>query len=287
MRKNLCCLLALFVLVHPLLAQKPKEKALLWKIESKGISKPSYIFGTIHLMCPDKIIVDTLIKQSFHATNQLFLEIDMSDPAMMTKAMQHMMMRGDTSLQDLLSKQDYDSMNAIFKRAAGMPMDIMAKAKPMLLMSAVFPSMLGCAPEGWEQQFQNMAKDKAIPLKGLETIEYQMRVFDTIPYKVQADMLKDLLYHLDSTKNSFNEMLNLYEQKDINKLHSMTVEDPQFGNYEALLLNNRNANWIKVITDAIKQTPTFFAVGAAHLGGDNGVISLLRKNGFKVSPVVY
>ncbi|MFP5042407.1 TraB/GumN family protein [Parasediminibacterium sp. JCM 36343] len=266
-------------------AQPPKEKALLWKISGNGIAQPSYLYGTIHLMCPDQINVDKLIKRSFDATKQLFLEIKMDDPEMMAKTMQHIMMKNDTSLEDLVSKADNDSMNAVFKEKAGMLMSIMAKAKPMLLMSAVFPSLLGCSPEGWEKQFQDMAKAKGIPLKGLETIEYQLSVFDTIPYKVQADMLKDLLYHLDSTKKSFAEMLDVYLKKDINKLHKMTVSDPDFGSYEALMLNNRNNNWITFITAEAKQTPTFFAVGAAHLGGENGVISLLRKKGFTVTPV--
>ena len=52
-----------------------------------------------------------------------------------------------------------------------------------------------------------------------------------------------------------------------------------------MLLNNRNKNWISKIDKYVKQKPTFIAVGAAHLGGQNGVISLLKKQGFKVEPV--
>ena len=269
------------------IAQQPKEKALLWRITGNGISQPSYLYGTIHLMCPDQIKIDSVLKKSFDATTQLYLEINTSDPQMMTKTMQHIMMDSGQSLENLVSKADYDSMSHIFQDKAGMPMMLMAKAKPMLLMSAVFPSLLGCAPEGWETRFGEMAKERKMPLKGLETIEYQLRVFDTIPYKVQANMLKDFLYNLDSTKKSFDGMLAVYLQKDINGLYEMTVKDNDFDNYEGVMLNNRNNNWIGVIADAARQTPTFFAVGAAHLGGDKGVISLLRKKGFKVTAVVY
>jgi len=266
------------------IAQAPKEKALLWQISGNGVSKPSYLYGTIHLMCPDQIKVDSVLKQSFSTCKQLYLEINTSDPDMMTKTMQHMMMDSGQSLENLVSQKDYDSMSHIFMDKASVPMVLMAKAKPMLLMSAVFPSLLGCAPEGWETRFEEMAKDKKIPIKGLETIEYQLRVFDTIPYNVQANMLKDFLYNLDSTKKSFEEMLDIYLQKDINALYEVTVKEPDFGNYEALMLNNRNNNWIPVIAAAAKEMPTFFAVGAAHLGGEKGVISLLRKNGFIVIP---
>jgi uncharacterized protein YbaP (TraB family) len=268
-------------------AQAPKEKTVLWRIEGNGIKQTSYLFGTIHLMCPDQIKVDTVIKKCFGSTKELFLEIDMDDPQMMSKMMQNMSMTDGSTLENLLSKTDYDSMGNIFKEKAGMPMSLMGKAKPMLLMSALFPSLLGCAPEGWEKVFQDMAKARNIPLKGLETIEYQMQVFDSVPYKVQATMLKDFMFNLDSSKKSFEEMLGLYLAKDINGLHDMVMKDENYRGYEALLLDNRNKNWIPIISGQILQKPTFFAFGAAHLGGDNGVISLLRKKGFTVTAMNY
>ena len=284
--KKINTLLFLLMVVSSTIAQAPKEKALLWQISGNGVSQPSYLYGTIHLMCPDQIKVDSVLKQSFSACKQLYLEINTSDPEMMSKTMQHMMMDSEQSLENLVSQKDYDSMSHIFMDKASVPMVLMAKAKPMLLMSAVFPSLLGCAPEGWETRFEEMAKDKKMPIKGLETIEYQLSVFDTIPYNVQASMLKDFLYNLDSTKKSFDEMLDIYLKKDINALYEVTVKEPDFGNYEALMLNNRNNNWIPIIAAAAKDMPTFFAVGAAHLGGEKGVISLLRKNGFIVIPAV-
>lgn len=284
--KSIYTLLFLLIAITSI-AQPPKEKALLWKISGIGLKQPSYLYGTIHLMCPEQIKVDSTLKQSFATAKQLYLEINTSDPEMMFKAMNGMLMPEGESLDKLVSKAAYDSMSRIFQDKAGMPMQLMAKAKPMLLMSAVYPSLLGCAPEGWESRFQEMAKEKNLPIKGLETIEYQLSVFDTIPYKTQAIMLRDFLYNLDSTKKSFDEMLSVYLQKDINSLYEMTVKDPDFGNYEALMLNNRNNNWIAVISAAAKDKPTFFAVGAAHLGGEKGVISLIRKKGFKVTPVIY
>ncbi len=267
--------------------QIPTEKTLLWKISGKNIKQSSYLYGTIHLLCPNQIKIDTVIKQAFNLTKQLFLEIDMDDPQMMVKAMKGMMMPDSVQLENLVSKADYDSMNIIFKAKAGMGLRLMGKAKPMLLMSAVFPALLQCNPDGFEKHFQAMAKARNMELKGLETIEYQMRVFDTIPYHVQAEMLKSMLFNLDSTKKEFDEMLAVYLAKDINAMQQLTTKDPEFGKYDALMLQNRNNNWIPVIANAMKQMPTFFAVGAAHLGGKNGIISLLRKNSFKVEPVFY
>ncbi|MFC4230305.1 TraB/GumN family protein [Parasediminibacterium paludis] len=266
-------------------SQIPKEKTLLWEISGKGIKHPSYLYGTIHVMCPDQIVIDTSIKKAFNNSKQLYLEIDLDDPNMVAKAMKGMMMPDTCSLEKLVGKADYDSMNTIFKNTAGITLSIMGKAKPMLLMSAVFPAILKCNPDGFEKRFQAMAKAKNMELKGLETIEYQMRVFDTIPFKVQADMLKNMLYNLDSAKLQFAELGKVYLSKDVNAMQELTTKDPEFGKYDAMMLQNRNQNWIPVIIAEAQAKPTFFAVGAAHLGGINGVIYLLRKQGYQVEPV--
>ncbi len=267
--------------------QIPTEKTLLWQISNSTNTKASYLYGTIHLICPDKIAIDTVIKNAFNKTNQLFLEIDLDDPQMMAKVMKEMMMPDSFSLEKMVGKTNYDSMNTIFKSKVGITLNVMGKAKPMFLMSAIFPALLQCKPDGFEKHFQAMAKERNIPLKGLETIEYQMRVFDTIPYSVQADMLKNLLFNLDSTKKGFDEMLTVYLSKDVNAMQQLTVKDQDFGKYDALMLKNRNNNWIPVIVKEMSYQPTFFAVGAAHLGGISGLINLLRQNGFKVEPVMY
>ncbi|HEX8358405.1 MAG TPA: TraB/GumN family protein, partial [Segetibacter sp.] len=79
----------------------------------------------------------------------------------------------------------------------------------------------------------------------------------------------------------------VYKKKDINQLYLLTTKEEEFGKYEGILLNDRNHNWIPVIGEQAKKVPTFFAFGAGHLGGEKGVISLLRKAGFTVEAVLY
>ena len=124
-------------------------------------------------------------------------------------------------------------------------------------------------------------------LKGLEKLQDQITVFDKIPYKAQSEMLLKMLLNVDSAKIQFKEMLKVYNKKDINQLNILTTKDEDFGQYEDILLTNRNHNWIPVIGEEAKKRPTFFAFGAGHLGGETGVINLLRKAGFTVKPVFY
>jgi uncharacterized protein YbaP (TraB family) len=258
----------------------------LWEVSGSGISSPSYLFGTIHLMCADELKMPDIVKGKFDSSKQLFLEIDMDDPNMVTEMMSGMQMKGNTTLENLMGKK-FDSANTIFQSKTGIPLKMLNSAKPFLLMSMIYPSLLGCQPLSWEGEFQKMAKEKELELKGLEKLSDQMDIFEKIPYEVQSEMLIKMLQNIDSSKIAFTEMLGVYKTKDINKLYEMTTKDKDFGEYEGLLLNDRNHNWIPVIGEQAKKMPTFFAFGAGHLGGDKGVISLLRKAGYTVKPVLY
>ncbi|HEX6915751.1 MAG TPA: TraB/GumN family protein, partial [Chitinophagaceae bacterium] len=99
------CLLSAFFSV----AQAPTEKSLLWKISGNGLSAPSYLYGTIHIMCPDDIRITPKLEAAFNSTRQLYLELDMDNPAAMAKMMMGMMMTDGSSLQTLLPAKDYDS----------------------------------------------------------------------------------------------------------------------------------------------------------------------------------
>ena len=132
-----------------------------------------------------------------------------------------------------------------------------------------------------------MAKEKQLNIQGLEKLSDQINVLEKIPYKVQSNMLEKMLQNLDSSRLAFLEMTNVYNAKDINKLYEITKSDTDFGDYESTLLDDRNHNWVPVIGQQAIKMPTFFAFGAGHLGGDKGVINLLRKAGYTVKPIFY
>jgi uncharacterized protein YbaP (TraB family) len=197
-----------------------------------------------------------------------------------------MQMTDSSTLEKLIGNK-FDSVSSIFQSTTGLPLKMLNTAKPFLLMSMLYPSLLGCTPVSWESIFQKMAKEKGIEIKGLETLEDQMNIFEKIPYKVQSDMLVKMVMNIDSSKREFANMLEVYKKKDIDQLNILTTKEEDFGEYESILLNDRNHNWIPIIGEQAKKTPTFFAFGAGHLGGEKGVINLLRKAGFTVKPVFY
>jgi len=146
---------------------------------------------------------------------------------------------------------------------------------------------MNCAtPAGIEEELMKIAKEDKKEIKGLETMQFQASVLDSIPYEWQA---KELLKNIDSFsvyKSEFEQMLDLYKKQELDSMRNMITKS-EFGSekYEDLLLNDRNKNWVKQLKEIMKNESVFVAVGAGHLVGDFGLINLLRKEGYKVEPL--
>jgi uncharacterized protein YbaP (TraB family) len=236
-----------------------KENALLWEISGKGISSPSYIFGTIHMICPEDFIISDTVRKIFSSTEKLYLELDMDDPMMTVKSMK-LSLKTDGSLKDMMEKEDYERLEKFMKDSIGLPTLLMNRMKPFALMSLIYDRILPCKKkESYELSFLEMAQKEKKEVLGLERIEGQ--------------------------KREFEEMVSLYKKKDLSSLALLINKSTSQSDYEDILIYNRNRNWVPVMEKAMSDHSVFFAVGAGHLPGENGVIRLLRKAGYTVRPV--
>ncbi|MEK7254120.1 MAG: TraB/GumN family protein [Bacteroidota bacterium] len=274
-------------------APTAQENSLLWKISGKGMSTSSYLFGTIHLIDKDDFFLSDSARAFINRSKLVTFEINMDDMtdlgsqfALLGKAMMH----GDTTLSDLLTKEEYKLVQDHFEKM-GLPLFFFERMKPMFL--SVFASgdmspdaMSSGEMVSYEMEILDLAKKQKSSIGGLETAEFQMSVFDSIPYRAQAQMLVQTIQAGDTGDEEFDKMVELYKNQDIQGMMQMMGGDEQgIAKYEDLLLTTRNKNWIPVMGEMMKKQPTFFAVGAGHLGGENGVVSLLRKEGYTVVPV--
>ena len=160
--------------------------------------------------------------------------------------------------------------------------------KPFMVSAMLLPKMLDCEFKSVEGELMRVTKEQNEEVYGLEKVEDQMKVFDAIPYQEQAnELLHTAKNGLEKDKLEFQKMMNVYKKKDIEELlRMMDASDNKItADNKDILLNNRNKNWIPIIIKTAKEMPTFFGVGAAHLAGDEGVIKLLRKAGYKVVAV--
>ena len=119
---------------------------------------------------------------------------------------------------------------------------------------------------------------------------YQAEVLDGIPYKMQAEQLVAYIDNAnkgkDSSSTELSEMLQAYREQDLNKLEALMMkEEAGVAAYADILLFQRNRNWIEKLKEILPGHSLLIAVGAGHLPGEKGVLNLLRKAGFTVTPV--
>ncbi|WP_439555216.1 TraB/GumN family protein [Dyadobacter sp.] len=268
-------------------AQVPTENALLWEITKPGQPKPSYLFGTIHLICPTDFALSDSLKAAVSRSEQIALEMDMDDPGMMMNMMKSMNMRDGNELKKLVSESEYNKLDQFYKDSVGVGIAMFEKAKPFVLMGPLFNAVLDCQPQSYEMSLVELAKKQQSEVIGIEGMDEQMAIFDSSPYKDQVRMILSMIDNLPKARKEFKDLVALYKTQNINELYKLTLKS-EFGldGNEEIMLLDRNKKWIPRIEKIVSEKPTFIAVGAAHLGGERGVIALLRKQGYKIRPVL-
>ncbi len=264
-----------------------EDKSLLYEISGNGLSQPSYLYGTIHIICKDDFVMNEATKKKFSETQQVYLEIDMDDPKMMPDMMKSMYMTDGSTIKSLLSEPDYQKVSQFFKDTLRMNIGTMDKMKPFVLSSMSITKLLSCPTQSYEETFMKMAKEEKKEILGLETVQDQFGAMDKMGMKKQADMmLVKLVDDWADGKEIFKQMIIDYKKQDVEALlEDMAKSKTMDADFENDLLVTRNQNWIPKIQQITKEKPTFFAVGAGHLGGKKGVIALLKEAGFTVKAV--
>lgn len=260
---------------------------LLWKISGNGLSQHSYLYGTIHIMPKEKFLVSPKIHEAFNYSAKMALEVDLNmDLKTKIKVALEMILPGGKTIKDYLKPDEFSKINSFCLDSLKMKKSKLKKyyrLKPFFFSSVVAQEQMG-ETSSYELEFMKMAKKRKMKMIGLESIEFQMQTINKISIEDQVKMLVQEFGANSTTQ--FDEMLNLYLKEDLEGLFKLLSKEsdaiPEF-NYN--FLEVRNKNWIPIIEKNISSNSFFIAVGAAHLPGENGVIELLRGNGFTVDPV--
>ncbi|NCI46382.1 TraB/GumN family protein [Sediminibacterium soli] len=261
--------------------------SLLWQVSGNGLQQPSYLFGTFHIVCKDDFQITDTLQQKLLSTRQLYGELDMDTPGQEMQLALKMMMK-DKTLQQLFSPADYKQVSDSFQRITGMPLAMFNNFIPFVPMSLAVLNSVACAEKLQpETEFMKIAKQHQLEVLGLETIQDQVDAINTQPIDSMVLQLKNMLLNFDSSKQSMQEMITMYKKRNIDTIYGYMKSKGVGAEFETELLIKRNRRWVPLIEKAMTDKPSFFAVGAGHLGGPEGVVSLLRKQGYQVSPVSY
>lgn len=272
----------------PKLIINKNDNSLLWQVSGNGLPQSTYLFGTFHLMCKNDIHFSSQLTTAVGRVEKVYMEMDMDDPAIMLGGLLLMNMKDGKTLQQLYSAAEYKRLEIFFRDSLHTPLSFLQKMKPFFLEALLYPKMMPCKTiSGVEEELMKVAKLEKKEIKGFETMEFQASVFDSIPYEEQA---KELLKSIDSmevNKNNFDTMMNVYKSQQINEIENLfSKSEVGMQDHQDLLLNNRNKNWVTQLKTIMKTTPVFVAVGAGHLVGKQGLIALLRKEGYTVQPLL-
>jgi len=267
------------------------DNTLLWKISGNGLDKPSYLFGTVHMICKDDAFLSQNLVDAIGKADRVYLELDMDNIMEMLGALNNMKMLNDTTLADLLTKEEYALTKKYFQEHVSiLPFSVLETYKPMVASSLLMESTMLCEDQvAMEQLIMDEAKKNKKRIEGLETVAFQMSIFDSIPYKIQAEELLKSISTSDKGdegEKEFRELMKAYKEQDLSKLGGLVSKtDEGMMQYEDLLLGNRNRNWVAKLKTLLQEKALVIAVGAGHLPGEKGLINLLRKEGYKVTPV--
>ena len=265
------------------------SNTLLWEVSGNGINKPSYFLGTMHLMCAEDAVLTEATKKIIKQVKNIYLEVDLDNAGELLSGVMDVINMRKENLDEVLPEAEYLRVKDFFeKHQPAVPFSIIEKQHPLMISSSLYEMFLTCEKKnGVELMIVNEAYAQKKEVKGLETVAFQLSIFNKIPYDEQANELVKTIDSIDKHKALLGEMLQVYKEQDIQKLYTITTtEEAGTSAYLEILLDNRNENWVKQFDTLAKDESILFAVGAAHLGGEKGVINLLKKKGYTLRPLM-
>ncbi len=290
--KKLLLLLALAIVCSTANAQ------LLWKISGNGLTRDSYLLGTHHVA--PAAMIDSIkgLTEAIKSVDAIYGEValdEMQSPNMAELTMKYYIAPADSTLDKVFEKSQYDSINALISQYTnGMAsLDQLSSFKPAAVSAqlGVLQSMKafpGFDPsKQLDTYVQALAKQEGKPAKGFETLEFQLDLLFGDPISEQAKSLMKAVRLDKEAIVKAQELAKAYVSGNLDKIEALML-DEQIGLDEESaekMLYSRNYNWEKLLLGILPSASIMVAVGAGHLPGDKGLINLLRKSGYTVTPV--
>jgi len=262
------------------------SKGLLWKV-TPATGASNFLFGTIHSDDARVINLPKPVIQALTSSHQFVMEALLTGDALVYMA-KTMFFNDGRTLEQVVGKALYqDTRNALVAR--GLPTHGIEKQKPWaVMMSLSFPKPK--TGEYLDLKLQALATRHDMVVTGLETIQEQLAVFDELPLSDQTAMLRATVSIQDDLDKEFERMHQAYLARDLATITAMTREY-KIGDQRLhdtvmeRLLTQRNRRMVERLQPIFRKGEAFVAVGAAHLPGPEGLLALLHRAGYQISPV--
>ena len=276
------------LLLHgaPVNAQAPRN--FLWQVSSGTGSL--YLVGSIHLLTRDYYPLSQALDAAFKESDLLVEEADLGEmetPASQFALLTRGLLPAGQSLDKVVSPATFA---LVTKRVSdlGMPIEPLKRFKPwMLAMTLVEMEWQKAgfdAALGLDRHFYDRARAEGKTVQGLETLDYQVSLFDGMTFEEQDRMLAESLEDIDQERAGIFTLTDAWKAGDAAAVERLVLDDLKDDPvmYQRLLVT-RNRAWLPRIDALLSRTrPAFVVVGAAHLIGPDGLLAMLRAKGYKV-----
>ncbi len=275
------------------------QAQLLWKVSGNGLDKPSYLFGTYHLASlgiKDSIAALPQVQQDVQQVYGEIIMADMMKPETLMKMQQQMMLPADTTLKSLFSPAEFETITQAVQEYLKVDIALLDRMKPAALFQQLTVMFYLKHTPGYNPQeqldasFQQDATKAGKKVGGLETVQSQLDILFNKPLRRQAEDLYCFLSDPAKAERQAKEVITAYAAQDLDTVLRLMEEkegtkcDPT-PEEMAQLLYDRNHNWAKQMPALMQAAPTLFVVGAGHLPGEQGLLALLKAQGYTVEPM--
>lgn len=272
---------------------QPTENKLLWKIEKEGQKGASYILGTNALVTYKFLDDIKAFKKAFENCDVLISEVKYSQESL--SDISSLSVMREKSLKQIFNSDEYVDVAAYFEIKTGLDFKKYHHIKPIaiyLMLNAINNREHGVVfnqnstDRGINQYLQEEAQRKKKKYLALETVQAQIEMlFNSFSIERQAMLLLDLVRN-EKDNNKYNkDLLNCYLEQDLNCLSEMMFFSNFSPEESRKLIRERNQEWLPQLIKVINMSNTLIAVGALHLPGEDGLLNLLQKQGFKLTPM--
>lgn len=270
-----------------------QDSSLLWKITTPDGKTSSYLFGTYHLVGSDYLKSHDKVNKAYHRASNVVVEVVIDSTAMMEVAMKGLML--GNSLKTLIDSADYELLKNKLEPTLGMSLIQLDQFKPAAI-SALYAVMIAQRETPEELTFDGEPIDMFFASNGkkenknvvaLETATEQADIlYNSATLEKQAEDLVELVTEEGKAEEMNRIVIQSYLDEDLDTMweesNSMEGDEEEM----AKMVDDRNIKWIPKLTPLLNKGKTFIAVGALHLPGENGLIKLLEKEGYTLSPVL-
>ncbi|RAJ87629.1 hypothetical protein CLV59_101390 [Chitinophaga dinghuensis] len=271
------------LLTVSVVAAQSDTKSLLWKVSGNGLEKPSYLFGTLHMMCSSDFVIKDKVTRALESADRYVIEADIFSPAAMKE-----MQAADASpipQSKRLSPDQSKMIDSVLRKYTKMTLSQVDNSSLFTISGLMIYATYPCTDlKMYEAELLKMAMQRKMKVDTLETITAQMRFLQNA-YTDEYALAK--IQAFEEYKAFMDGMVKIYKEENLPVIYNdMTSEKFMDTNAKYWMLHVRNVNWANKMPDMMKKGSNFFAVGAGHLGGDDGLIKLLQAKGYTVEPIL-